>query len=324
MNPPVSNAGILWPQLAADLGFRADASVSRETSSDASRASRRQPAYRNGSALSTDGSWLTLSERTPVAGDPLRELMGTPGLWRGLRDPAGDESQFVRSFGLPPVAALPHIDGGEDPEPDTADSKSSGSEPAWHALLEWTERTRSGRAVPGWPFPSADEIEQWSNPARLRVRAGSHVVEGKQVCDAGRVALEFSALVQVPADLAPARIAWLRELCHDAQEKWHMVRFGFDAAGTAVGAEVDLTGAPASCVPPLLELAHSALLNAAGWALPTLVLAANPSIDSAILDRPPPRAAQALDVRSGPDRQHETQHKPNTIHSEPTHHQAQP
>ena len=61
-----------WPRIAADLGFRPSASGAH---------------VRNGAQLDHDGAWLSLSLREPFGGDPLRELLGAPGLWRGLSWP---------------------------------------------------------------------------------------------------------------------------------------------------------------------------------------------------------------------------------------------
>lgn len=276
-----------WPRVASELGFEFEHALLPDAS---------QRAVRNGSALERDGSWLALSQREPTAGDPLRDLMGAPGLWRGLRDPAGDATRFVRAFGLPPVATT-------EAETKVAGS-GRGSEIAWRELLKWADLTADGAVPSDWVAPSSDELEPWATPGRLRVRAGAYAAEGLLQCQPDRLALSIPSLVRIAPGLAPARIAWIRELCHHAHSKWRMVRLGFDAGDSSVAAEVDLTGAPSACLPILLELAHSALVSAGAWVLPILAVAADPTIDSALLDRHPRRdvAHPARRSRQAPHR----------------------
>lgn len=272
MNHPIIQGPSEWPIVASKLGFEFDPSSNT--------------ASRNGWLLRPEGNWFSLEERAAFAGDPILELIGTAGLWRGMREQVSDEPRRV--FDLPPVLGVSQFD--DEPEPYTTGVDQPGSRPlALRELIEWADLTAKGSPPAGWTTPSLDEIEQWMTLAQLHARAGAHVAEGGLVCEAGRLAFVMPSLARISTGLSPARIAWLNELCHCAQENWRMVRFGFDAASSCVAAEVDLTGAPASCLPSLMEIAQSALLNAATWALPALALAADPSIESLMLDRNPKR-----------------------------------
>jgi hypothetical protein len=258
-------APVFWPGVAADLGF---ASV------------RRGERVRNGVALRREGGWLALAERKPFAGDPLRDVLGSPGLWRGLRNGRG----WTRVFDVPPVAGAEGEGGTEGEHP-------------FAALLDWAAATAGGTLPHGAEPPPREEVESWVAPARRSVRAGSHAAQVEVVADPPRLALVIPALARIPADLPPARAAWLGELCHDAQARWHMVRFGVVDDAACVRAEVDLSGAPADRLRPLFELALGALTWSAAWMLPALALVTDPGVESQALDRQPRWAAPRLTVK---------------------------
>jgi hypothetical protein len=230
---------------------------------------------RNGSLLRSEGSWLALVLLAPSAEDPSGQLLGAPGLWRGLRErPVRAASRWNLVFDLPPLVS-----------PEVAD-KSYAEHPC-AALVRWAEATMDGSPPSGWEPPLREEVEDWIPPARRSVRSGAEVAPIDLVVGPGRFALVISALVRIPAELAPARAAWLQEICRDAQERWRMVRFGIDEAAASVRAEVDLTGAPTDRARPLAELGLAALTCSAEWALPALSLAAKPALASRILDEAP-------------------------------------
>jgi hypothetical protein len=264
-------ARVLWPADAEELGFARGPRGER---------------IRNGSALRSEGDWLALALREPFAGDPLRDLLGTPGLWRALRErPFRDEPRWTRVFDLPPLA------------PPEAKGETHREHPC-AALLDWAEATADGSTPRGWTPPHRAEVEDWIEPARRSVRAGAHVAQVDLVVDATRFGLAISALVRISAELPPARAAWLDELCHDTQERWRMVRFGVDEEAASVRAEVDLTGAPLDRARPLVELALAALKCSAEWALPSFSLVTDPGVASEALDRDP-RWAPARLTRKG-------------------------
>ncbi len=230
-------------------------------------------------AIEQEGAWLVAKERTPTLGDPLRDFLGLPGLWRGLRANGGNGNGegVQRVFELAPAvrqAANPWCDPEDDSDPD-AD------------LLDWAAATARGCFSGDARPPSAEEIDEWVPPKSRRIRAGSHVGQVEVIADASRVALVVPALVQVPSGLSPTRDAWLAELCHDAQETWRLVRFGIDDARQSVRAEVDLTGAPSERTRVLVEMSLAALTASASWALPGLSLVVDSSIRSRMLDRMP-------------------------------------
>lgn len=264
-------ARVLWPAAAVELGFAPDARGER---------------VRNGSVLRSEGDWLALALRRPFAGDPLRDLLGAPGLWRALRErPVGDEPSWTRVFDLPPLAPPEQTEVEAPPEHPCA------------ALVEWAEATADGSSPHGWTPPQRAEVEEWIEPARRSVRAGAHVAQVDLAVDPPRFGLVISALVRIPAELPPARADWLDELCHDAQERWRMVRFGVDEAAASVRAEVDLTGAPLDRVRPLVELALAALRCSAEWALPSFSLVTDPGVESQMLDHEPRRVPARLSRR---------------------------
>jgi hypothetical protein len=301
VNHPLFHGASGWPDIAPALGFDFDSDRSLDS------------AFRNDTTLHPNGSWLALDDRAPLTGDPLHELLGAPGLWRGMR---GQNATCVRVFDLPPVLRVPTDDDREQGSSGMGLSDASG--PAWQELIEWAALTANGSAPSGWTAPSRDEIEHRVTAAQLRVRAGAHAVEGRLICEPRRLALEMPSLTRIPVGLAPVRIEWIRELCHGAQAQWRMVRFGIDNATGYVGTEVDLTGAPASCLPQLLELAQDALVNATAWALPALALASDPWVESRMLDRSPRRAPARVTHPSKRARRERGQRPNQPINQQPS------
>jgi hypothetical protein len=234
-----------------------------------------------GYALEQEGAWLVAKERTSTSGDPLRDFLGLPGLWRGLRvkggSGAGNSERVQRVFELAPAirqVADPWGDPEHEADPDAG-------------LLDWAAATARGRFSGEVRPPCTEDIEEWAPPRSRRIRAGSHVSQVEVIADASRVALVVPALVPVPSGLSQTREAWLAELCHDAQERWRLVRFGIDDSRQSVRAEVDLTGAPSELYRVLFELCLTALTASAAWALPGLSLVVDSSIRSRMLDRMP-------------------------------------
>jgi hypothetical protein len=122
------------------------------------------------------------------------------------------------------------------------------------------------------------------------------------VCDDARLALVFRELVRVPPDLAPGRAAWLEALCQDVTARWRMVRVALDVEARAVRAEVDLTGVPARCAPPLFTLGFEVLRCAATWALPSFALVVDAGVESRTLERGPERGHGPRHQRYGDPR----------------------
>jgi hypothetical protein len=248
-------AAVPWPTVAEALGYPLGRTGER---------------VRNGFALRFERGWLALVERKRPAGDPLRAALGAPGLWRGLRDGRG--WNFV--FDIPPLVAAEGEGGSVEEQP-------------FAVLLDWAAATAGGTLAGGATPPPREELESWAPPARRSVRAGAHIAQVDVVAEPTRLALVIPALVRIPAGVSPARVAWLGELCHDAQDRWRMVRFGIDDEAACVRAEVDLTGAPADRLQPLFELALAALTWSAERVLPALALVTDPGVESQALDRHP-------------------------------------
>jgi hypothetical protein len=253
-------APVRWPADADALGFTADPRGER---------------VRNGSVLRSEGGWLAVAMRKSSVGNPWGDLLGAPGLWRGLRERslrAAPKWNLV--FDLPPLLS-----------PETPEEVAA--EHPCRALVCWAEATLDGSAPRGWTPPERAEVEDWAPPVRRGVRAGAEVAQIDLVVEPKRFALVIPALARVPAELPPARLGWLEEICCDAQERWRMVRFGIDRTTSSVRAEVDLTGAPSDRARPLAELALAALRCSAEWALPALSLATDSALTTQLLDDEP-------------------------------------
>lgn len=237
---------------------------------------------RNGFELEQAGAWLTLRRRHRFGGDPLRDVLGTPGLWRALpsaREPEG----WDLLFDLPGLAG-PGYDENDDEPASPLGPTSHPCAP----LVAWAESLERGLAV--LPAASADEVEAWLPPAQRNVRRGARLVRIEPVLEGVRFGLAIPELARVP-ELGPTRQAWLAEVCTATQVHWRLVRVGLD--GDRVRAEVDLSGAPASLCAPLFQLALAALRCSAAWALPALAFITDPKASSEALDHNPRRAHPA-------------------------------
>jgi len=242
---------------------------------------------RNGFELDQTGAWLALRHQSPFSGDPLRDELGTPGLWRALPSRI-DPERWDRVFDLPAL---------RDPEDqDVVQDAASGTAAAPHPcapLVAWAEALEHGHAA--HHTASHDDVEAWLPPGQRSVRRGAQLAQIEPFLGNARFGLAIPELARVPAALSPAREAWLVELCTAMQLQWHLVRVGLD--GDRVRAEVDLSGAPASLCNPLFQLALAALRRSAAWVLPALALVTDPKASSEALDHHPRRADACLESK---------------------------
>lgn len=219
---------------------------------------RRRPASRATSNRFTlaDG-WATLRSSRPLAhADPLRDLLGRPGLWKLVRSPQG----VVRVFELPP---LPTDLGEEEDEPLSPD-----------ACLAWAQATARGEVPDNWAPPPRSEVDAWLTGGALTVAAGAVVRQGELIHRPDRLALRYPVLLRLPSELSPLRRAWLEELLLDAQDRWRLVRVGL--AGDAAWAEVDLTGCPGPLMECLFRAGRDALRWVVGWLAESTAFLADP------------------------------------------------
>ena len=227
---------------------------------------------RDALAPGSTGEWIALVDRTPRAGESRGEL-GVPGPWRTVR--ANGSTARVCDLWLTMVDAESDADAEGAPE-------SRGTRPPFASALHFARATADGKLPAGWRAPAAAEVEGWLEPRRLAVRSGAHVAKAELTCEPTRLALRFPELVRVPAELAEPRVAWLREVCSAAQDRYRLVRLGL--ADGVVQAEVDLTGVPPAMAPAMVELSFSALSWVVEWLLAPLHLIANSSVESRALD----------------------------------------
>lgn len=254
------------------------------------------PAWTNPATDSSDrvrweGSWLVLTHLAAPLVDAPESDFGTPGLWRTL---PGAESANARVFEIPPALRADDEPVSQEADP-VAMSRGQdvapvpGARPHHLGLLLWAFATENGAVQSDGPPLAPEDITAWAPPAARRVSAGAHVSQVEIIAKPERLALVVPALVRIPAELPLGRLLWLNELCRDAMRQWRLVRFGIDPARQSVRAEVDLTGAPPAYTRALFGLALAALTSSSAWALPGLALAANPSVESRLLDRMPRR-----------------------------------
>jgi hypothetical protein len=219
---------------------------------------------RDGVTFRPDRDWPTLTTRVPRgAGDPLRDALAWPGLWK----PVGNDKRTEWVFEVPRMA----LDGVADEaleEDETRLGQDDGG-PGLRSTLEWAMASLDRRAPAGWRAPSREQVEALIPPDALTVVQGEHPRQGALTVEPERVAVTVPVLFEVPQDLPGPRRAWLQALLRAGQNTWRMARVGLapGADGAGVRAEVDLTGAPRSAFAAALRYALQALRRLVQWLL---------------------------------------------------------
>jgi len=187
-----------------------------------------------------DNGWGRFEIVRSKRGDALAKQPGRPGLWKLHGIDGRSKGRDV--FELPPAVL-----------------RRAGSEKnCIQALARWALATASGKFDKTWTPPPRDQIERGLPEMALTLQIGSIALQGRVTHDTGRLAFGFPIVQGIPGDLPAARMAWLRELLTDAQDRWRLVRVGLTAEGEAV-AEVDLSGAPHDAIESLVPIGVDAL-----------------------------------------------------------------
>jgi hypothetical protein len=225
--------------------------------------------------------WWTLEYRpddeslTSQAGDARPDRIGQAGAWKWV----AQDRAFRLLLALP--ASLFTV------ETDEICWDAGTPVTAADALLRWAHETAAGVSLTGWTAPLRKVVESWFSREQLTVVAGPLLRQGEVIREPGRLALRFPILSQVPGDLPPARLAWLRALLEEAQDRSHLVRCGFlpapDGAGQVAIAEVDLTGVPPVASEILFVTALEALRGAVQWLGEPADWLADPNVASELL-----------------------------------------
>ena len=234
---------------------------------------------RDGVVLSLEQGWLTLTTSNGSVGtDPLLGHLGRPGLWKPVL-----ERGSLRLVSDVRASIL-----SEDAK--AAEAGGEGANGAGDSVLSWLLTTLSGRLPEGWEPPPREEVELQVDLSLLVVRSGAFTSQGTLIHGPRRLALEFP-VCRIPDDLPAARVRWLRALLLDGQSRWRLARVGFNPAGDAAAAEVDLSGAPLSAIQFLVRTALESLRWVVGSILAPAALAVDPTVDSHILKAFPDETA---------------------------------
>jgi len=229
----------------------------------------------NGTLFKIDGQWATLelhSEQPPRY--PLNLASSPPALWKWV----DDGSCPRRVFELPlTILSLEHHD----------EFAVAEQTPAFDACLAWALETAQTKVAEDWQPPSRQLVESWIPQGQLTVQCGAFVRQGELIVDPTHCLVRFPILQTLPPDLPQARLRWLEELLHEAQNGWRMVRFGFarNTDATPVIAELNFTGAPHHVIEHLLLTG----LDGLRWAVIALVETAELLADTTI-------KSQALEI----------------------------
>ena len=219
------------------------------------------PAAALGPGLSTirDGHWQIVSAPAHCAAG---EDLGLPGPWR------------VVERGCAVAELSPAWLASDDVEGARA------------ALLHWAAATAGGVLPEGAPVAPVEFVTRVTVDAGLSIGAGARALVAQVVHAGPRLSLR-AVLGRAPADLSPARAAWLAELLADARGRWRLVRVGVDGGTGEVRTEVDLSGAPPELLGDLLRHGLAALRHVTAWMLPGVDLCLDRALTSALLDHPP-------------------------------------
>jgi len=182
--------------------------------------------------------WGRFEAPNSKRGNVLANQLGRPGLWK-LR--SGEHGKARGVFDLPP-AVLPRE--GADTE-------------RFQALARWAQSTSRGKPDKSWTPPPREEIERGLPEMALTLQVGAIALQGTMTHDTRRLAFGFPIVERIPGELPAARMAWLRELLTDGQDRWRLVRIGL--TGDEARAEVDLSGAPHDALESLVAIGIDAL-----------------------------------------------------------------
>lgn len=229
----------------------------------------------NGIALRFTDRWISLeSDALCKTADPLSLQMGKPALWKCIRTPAGHMRQMFE-FPLWVVAST---------APDFDDEIEKAVSPL-QAMLAWALDTLNRERLDGWRPPTCRQVQSMLPAKALTVQCDAVARQGELVCKPQRLAFRFPILLRIPEDLSEARLYWLRRLLAETQNRWKLVRTGFNSGRirTAALAEVDLSGAPPGVLPDLVNIALAALKGAVAWAVPSAAFLIDGAMDSSAL-----------------------------------------
>jgi hypothetical protein len=222
--------------------------------------------------------WSVWNAPCPHAQEVSAAELGQPGLWKSVRA----DGQRRRIFAIPtPIL--------ERAMAEERDGINGGT------LLEqctrWVAATASPTLAFDWPSLSSATVESWLPQEQLTVQCGSLLRQGEWICERDQVAIRFPIVPQVPPDLPEARCAWLQALVHEAQDRWHLVRLGYERNedGTRVMAEVNLTGVPRAIAENLFATSLEALRWVVHWLSEPAEWLADVTVTSDLLAVPPPR-----------------------------------
>lgn len=246
---------------------------------------------RDGFTLAIDERWIVMSADGVEGQDVAQRAPAQPGLWRRVDERGGSRMTFevptsVASDDRDDLGALDDAVG--DGAGDGEDEPDGARDPVC-ALARWALATAGGAPPVAWTPPARAEVELLLPPARLCVRNGSLLSQGRLVHAPERLALVFPLSLRAPKDLSRARSLWLAECLADAQRTWRMVRFGCAADARTPQAEIDLTGAPGFALQPLLRISIDSLRNAVRWLLPSIALLVDTGADCRALRMHPQR-----------------------------------
>ena len=264
MSRPVARPPLPWQAGLASLGFHPLA---------------RGAGYgHQESSFRVRSGWGTLESKRRRA-DPLRGLIGKPGLWKCVVD---DRDGRVRQvFDFPPaILCASHSSHAHEANDDV-----------FRESIGWALATAGGSQVEGWSAPAPEEAAEWVDAELLTIRVGSILRQVSLRHGPDWLTLTAPILNALEPDLDPVRAGWLHELLIDAQNRWPMVRVGF-AADSAVHAEVDLSGAPHAAIDQLFKLGVDGLRNLIEWIVQPADFLASDSVCRALEIRTP-RASPA-------------------------------
>jgi len=242
-----------------DFNLRSPPALRASLEASGFHRARRGSGYRhNGLCVTSDHAWLNVQGRANKTAEPLRDQLGKPGLWKTVveRKPKRARREFHLPLSVLAGSDLWADDGEEPTDP-------------LQACLAWAAATARGEVPPGWKSPPREQVEAWVPNRSLVLQSGPLLRQGSLHYAPNRLGLSFPIVNELSADISLARRDWLGEVLIETENRWRMVRVGFDgqADRPAIKAEVDFSGAPHLVLEGLVKAGLDAIRWVVSWSL---------------------------------------------------------
>ncbi len=136
-------------------------------------------------------------------------------------------------------------------------------------ITDWLDATATGRLPAGWAPPAPETVAQWLPTERRVLRCGRQLKSLEVSCEASRLAVRCELAASLSWPRGDNRREWLHHTLFDWQTASRMARIS-GAAGGALVAETDVSGAPPELLEPLFQSGVACLCATLPLLIPTV------------------------------------------------------